>query len=50
MRDYFKSIKKGAEEALAWKKGRKTGARVRQYMVMDVAEIRKNANMTQKES
>ncbi len=34
MSDYFESIKKGAEEALSWKQGRKTGARVRQYMVM----------------
>ncbi len=46
---YFESIKKGAEEALAWKKGRKTGARVRQYTAIDVAKIRKNVNMTQKE-
>ncbi len=49
MSEYFKSIKKGAEEALAWKQGKKTGARVRQYTAMDVTEIRKNANMTQKE-
>ena len=49
MSEYFDSIKKGAEEALAWKQGRKTGARVRQYKAMDVAKIRKNANMTQKE-
>ncbi len=49
MSDYFKSIKKGAEEALVWKQGRKTGARVRQYTAMDVAKIRKNAKMTQKE-
>ena len=50
MSDYFKSIKKGAEEALAWKKGQKTCARVRRYTAMDVAEIRKNANMTEKKS
>ncbi len=49
MSDYFESIKKGAKEALAWKQGRKTGARVRQYMAMDVAKIRKNTKMTQKE-
>ncbi len=49
MSEYFESIKKGAEEALAWKQGKKTGARVRQYTAMDVAKIRKNANMTQKE-
>lgn len=28
MSEYFESIKKGAEEALAWKQGKKTGARV----------------------
>lgn len=49
MSEYFKSIKKGAEEALDWKQGKKTGARVRQYTAMDVAKIRKNVNMTQKE-
>ncbi len=49
MSEYFESIKKGAKEALAWKRGRKTGAYVRQYVAVDVAEIRKNTNMTQKE-
>jgi Predicted transcriptional regulator len=49
MSEYFESIRKGAEEALAWKQGKKAGARVRQYTAMDVAKIRKNANMTQKE-
>ncbi len=48
MRDYFKSIKKGAEEALAWKQGRKKGARVRQYTVVDVAESRKNVEIAKK--
>ncbi|MCP4269654.1 MAG: hypothetical protein GY777_29465 [Candidatus Brocadiaceae bacterium] len=33
----FESIKKGAVEALAWKQGRKTGARLRQYTAMDVS-------------
>ncbi len=28
------------------KQGQKTGVRMRQYKAMDVAEIRKNANMT----
>ena len=49
MSEYFESLKKGAEEALAWKQGKKTGARVRQYTALDVADIRKRANMTQKE-
>ena len=49
MSEYFESIKKGAQEALAWKQGQKTGARVRQYTAMDIAKIRKDANMTQKE-
>ena len=49
MSEYFESIKKGAEEAVAWKQGKKTGARVRQYTAMDVAKIRKEANMTQKD-
>jgi putative transcriptional regulator len=49
MSDVFKSIKKGAEEALAWQHGKKTGARVRTYSAMDVAKIRKRAKMTQKE-
>ncbi len=49
MSDYFESIKKGAEEALAWKQGKDTGARVRQYTAIDVADIRKKTKMTQKE-
>jgi putative transcriptional regulator len=49
MSEYFESIRNGAQEALAWKQGQKTGARVRRYTSMDVAKIRKNANMTQKE-
>ena len=49
MSEYFESIKKGAEEALAWKQGKKTGARVREYTAIDVAAIRKQANMTQKQ-
>lgn len=48
MSDYFESIKKGAEEALAWKQGQKTGARVRQYTAMDVVKISKNANINPK--
>jgi len=49
MREYFESSKKGAEEALAWKQGKKTDARVRQYTAMDVSDIRKQTKMTQKE-
>lgn len=49
MSDNFDSIKKGVEEAIAWKKGRKTGARVRTYSAMDVAKIRKKTKLTQKE-
>ena len=49
MSEYFESIKKGAEEALAWKQGRDTGARVSQYTTLDVANIRKQTHMTQKE-
>ncbi len=49
MSEYFDSIKKGAEEALAWKKGEKTGARVKKYSTINVAEIRKRMKMTQKE-
>ena len=49
MSDVFESIKKGAEEAIAWKKGKKTGARVRTYSAMDVTKIRKKTKMTQKE-
>lgn len=49
MSDYFESIRKGAEEALAWKQGKDTGARVRQYTAIDVADVRKKTKMTQKE-
>jgi len=49
MAEHFESIKKGAEEALAWKQGKKTGARVRHYTAIDVAEIRKKTKMTQKQ-
>ena len=49
MSEYFESIRKGAKEALAWKQGKDTGARVRQYTPLDVTEIRKNTKMTQKE-
>lgn len=49
MSDYFESIRKGAEEALAWKQGKDTGANVRQYTAIDVADIRKKTKMTQKE-
>lgn len=49
MSEYFRSLKEGAQEALAWKKGKKTGARVSRYTAMDVARIRKKTNMTQVE-
>lgn len=49
MSGLFESIKKGAEEAIAWEQGKKTGARVRTYSAMDVAKIRKKTKMTQKE-
>ena len=49
MSEYFESIRKGAEEALAWKQGKDTGARVREYTAIDVADIRKKTKMTQKE-
>jgi putative transcriptional regulator len=49
MSEYFESIRTGAEEALAWKQGKETGARVRQYTAIDVADIRKKTKMTQKE-
>lgn len=44
----FESIKKGVEEALEWKKGKKTGARVCKYSAMDIARIRRKTKMTQK--
>ena len=46
MNEYFESIRKGAKEALAWKQGKDTGARVRQYTALDVTEIRKKKNDT----
>lgn len=49
MSEYFESIRKGAKEALAWKQGKDTGARVRQYTALDVTEIRKKTKMTQEE-
>ncbi len=49
MGDRFESIRKGLEEAIAWKQGKKTGARVHTYSAMDVAKIRKKTKMTQKE-
>ena len=49
MSEHFESIKQGAKEALAWKQGKKTGARVTRYTAMDVAKIRKQTNMTQRE-
>jgi len=48
MSERFESMRKGAEEAIAWKKGKKTGARVRTYTAMDVAGIRKKTKMSQK--
>ena len=41
MSEYFESIGKGAKKALAWKQGKDTGARVRQYTALDVTETRK---------
>lgn len=49
MSDRFESMKKGLEEAIAWERGKKTGARVRTYSAIDVAQIRKKTKMTQKE-
>lgn len=49
MSERFESIKKGLEEAIAWERGAKTGARVRTYSAIDVAKIRKKTKMTQKE-
>ena len=49
MSEAFDSLKQGLEEAIAWKQGKKTGARVRTYTAMDVAKIRKKTKMTQKE-
>ncbi len=48
MSEIFESIKKGVEEAIEWKKGKKTGARVHIYTAMDVAKIRKKTKMSQK--
>lgn len=49
MSEYFESLRKGAEEALAWKQGKDTGANIRQYTALDVTDIRKKTKMTQKE-
>ncbi len=49
MTERFESIKKGAQEAIKWKKGKKTAARARRYTAMDVAGIRKKTKMTQRE-
>lgn len=49
MSDRFDSIRQGLEEAIAWKKGKKTGARVRTYSAMDVAKIRKKTKLSQRE-
>ena len=48
MSERFESIQKGVEEAIKWKNGKKTGARVRTYTAMDVAKIRKKTKMSQK--
>ena len=50
MSEYFESLRKGAKEALAWKQGKDTGARVRQYTALDVTDIRKKTKMTQRNS
>lgn len=49
MSDYFESLKAGAEDALKWKQGKDTGARVRHYSAIDVAGIRKQTKLTQRE-
>lgn len=49
MGERFDSIRQGLEEAIAWKKGKKTGARVRAYSAMDVAKIRKKTKLSQRE-
>jgi len=49
MSERFDSIRQGLEEAIAWKKGKKTGARVRTYSAMDVAKIRKKTKLSQRE-
>ncbi len=49
MTERFESIRKGLEEAIAWKKGKKTGAVVHAFTAMDVAKIRKKTKLTQKE-
>lgn len=49
MSERFESIRKGVLEAIEWKKGKKTGARVHKYTAMDVTQIRKKTKMSQKE-
>ena len=41
MSEQYDSLRAGLEEAIAWKKGKKTGAKIRVYTAMDVAKIRK---------
>ncbi|MDF1623514.1 NadS family protein [Pseudohongiella nitratireducens] len=48
MSEQYDSLRAGLEEAIAWKKGKKTGAKIRVYTAMDVAKIRKKTKMTQK--
>jgi len=49
MSERFESIRKGAQEAIDWKKGKKTGARVQKLTAMDVARIRRKTKMSQRE-
>jgi putative transcriptional regulator len=48
MSERFESLKAGLEDAIAWKEGQQTGARVHVYSALDVAAIRKKTKMTQK--
>jgi len=49
MSDTYKSIKKGLEDVLAWKQGKRPNAIVHKFSAMDVAKIRKKTKMSQKE-
>ncbi len=49
MSERFESIRKGAQEAIKWKKGKKTTARVHTFTAMDVARIRRKTKMSQRE-
>lgn len=40
MNKRFESIKKGTEQAIAWKKGKKTTAKVRKYSALDITRIK----------